>query len=276
MFRHLGWLFTLAFGCSHAAPLPRTAPDPSAPPPLAFGETFQLVSKVLGETRVINVFLPPGYTEATERYPVLYMPDGGVQEDFAHVAGLVHVSSINAVIHPRIVVGIANTDRRRDLAGPTTVPQERASAPHAGGSKRFRQFLRDELVPHIAAHYRITDESAIVGESLAGLFVIETLLDDPALFDTYIAVDPSLQWNTQAVARSAPARFAAWTPRPIRLYLATADEPDIQAGVAVLVAAIREAAPSGLSLTFEPMPDEHHNTIYPMAARKAFRALFGR
>jgi hypothetical protein len=37
--------------------------------------------------------------------------------------------------------------------------------------------------------YRTTVEAAIVGESLAGLFVIETLLLEPDLFQTYIAAD---------------------------------------------------------------------------------------
>jgi len=44
--------------------------------PLAFGETFTINSKVLRETRRINVCVPPGYQEAAEtRLPVLYMPD---------------------------------------------------------------------------------------------------------------------------------------------------------------------------------------------------------
>ena len=60
--------------------------------PLAFGETFTINSKVLGETRRINVYAPPGYQESAEtRLPVLYMPDGGMAEDFLHVAGLVQV-----------------------------------------------------------------------------------------------------------------------------------------------------------------------------------------
>ena len=36
----------------------------SGPTVLAVGETFTLTSKALGETRRINVYLPPGYAEA--------------------------------------------------------------------------------------------------------------------------------------------------------------------------------------------------------------------
>src|SRR6185503_7776321 len=71
------------------------------PAPLAIGETFTLQSKVLNETRSINVYLPPGYVEAADkRFPVLYMPDGGLAEDFLHIAGLVQVSVGNSTMRP--------------------------------------------------------------------------------------------------------------------------------------------------------------------------------
>ena len=58
--------------------------------PLVVGDTFTIYSKILGETRRINVYRPPGYAESDSvRVPVLYMPDGGLAEDFLHVAGLV-------------------------------------------------------------------------------------------------------------------------------------------------------------------------------------------
>ena len=138
--------------------------------PLAIGETFTLQSKALSETRRINVYLPPGYAEATDkRFPVLYMPDGGLAEDFLHVAGLVQVSVGNGTMRPFVLVGIENTERRRDLTGPTQNEEDKKIAPRVGGSAAFRKFLRDELMPDIKARYRTTDETAIVGESLAGL-----------------------------------------------------------------------------------------------------------
>lgn len=267
----------LIAGCTRvegAAPAPAAPPGGPLPMPLVIGETVRLASQMLGEQRVVNVYLPPGYRKGTERYPVLYMPDGGIEEDFPHVTGVIDVSIRNQVIRPLIVVGIENTERRRDLTPPTEVAEDRAAAPHAGGAARFRQFLRDELKPYVAAHYRATAESAIVGESLAGLFVLDTLLIEPTLFDSYISVDPSLWWNAQALVRSAPARFAAWSVGPKALYLATADVKETQDAAATLLAAIRAANPRALALHYQPLPDEHHSTIYPVAAVKAFRILF--
>jgi predicted alpha/beta superfamily hydrolase len=265
---------TYMTGCAHPA-CPALPPQVSAATaPLVIGETFRLDSKVLGQSRVINVYLPPGYAERAERYPVLYMPDGGIKEDFPHITGLVDVSIKNQVMRPFIVVGIENIERRHDLVGPSTVPEDLKLAPHAGGAERFRQFLGSELKPAIAARYRVTAESAIVGESLAGLFVLETLLVAPELFDSYVSVDPSVWWNNQALVRGAAERFRAWSAGPRTLYVATADVEPTQAAVETLAAAIRDVPPSGLVWHYQPLPEEHHNTIFPVAALKAFRTIF--
>jgi predicted alpha/beta superfamily hydrolase len=223
---------------------------------------------------VVNVYLPPGYAESKDAYPVLYMPDGGLAEDFPHISGHVDVSAKNAVIRPVIVVGVENIERRHDLAPVSTVPDEQQAAPHAGGTAQFRRFLGDELKPYIAAHYRVTAESALIGESLAGLFVIETLLTEPAMFDAYIAVDPSVWWNRSGLVKSAAERFASWKERPTTLIVATADHEETQDAVAVLMAAILDKQPPGLAATYLPMPEEHHGTIFPFAALRGIRTVF--
>lgn len=243
--------------------------------PLVVGETFTLESKALGETRRINVYLPPGYPEsATERLPVLYMPDGGLKEDFLHVAGLVQVSVGNGTMRPFLLVGIENTQRRRDLTGPTTNEKDKKIAPRVGGSAAFRQFLREELMPAVKQRYRTTAETAIVGESLAGLFIVETLLLEPNLFNTYVAFDPSLWWNNAQLIRQAGALLQAHAHPAITLYLATSDEPQIVADTRSFVKTLSSPAVRGLSWHYEPMPKETHGTIYHPAALNAFRLVF--
>jgi len=167
--------------------------DVSQASALMVGETFTIESKALREVRRINIYLPPAYAESPDRrLPVLYMPDGGVGEDFLHVAGLVQVSVGNGTMRPFVLVGIENTQRRRDLTGPTQSAEDKKIAPQVGGSAAFRQFIRSELMPVVNTRYRTTAETAIMGESLAGLFVVETFFVEPDLFDTYIAFDPSL------------------------------------------------------------------------------------
>jgi predicted alpha/beta superfamily hydrolase len=242
---------------------------------LVVGDTFTIDSKILGETRRINVYLPPGYAESRDaRVPVLYMPDGGMAEDFLHVAGLVQISVTNATMRPFLLVGIENTQRRRDLTGPTSNEEEKKIAPRVGGSEAFRRFIRDELMPQVRGRYRTTSESAIVGESLAGLFVVETFLVEPELFDTYIAIDPSLWWNNQELVNSAAERLRSRPNLEKTLYLANSNEERVEGVAQRFAEVMSKNAPSRTHWHFEPMPDEKHSTIYHPAALKAFRAVF--
>ena len=242
--------------------------------PLVIGETFTIDSKIMGENRRLNVYLPPGYAEAPQaHFPVLYMPDGGVAEDFLHVAGLVQVSVGNGTMRPFILVGIENTQRRRDMTGPTQNANDKKTAPKVGGSAAFRSFIRRELMPQVKARYRTTSETAIVGESLAGLFVVETFLLEPDLFDIYIAVDPSLWWNNQKLVAESAERLRTQKKLERTLYFASSDEKEIVEVSQRFADSLAKNAPPGLHWHYEKMPDEKHSTIYHPAALKAFRAV---
>jgi predicted alpha/beta superfamily hydrolase len=241
----------------------------SAAAPLAIGDTWTIVSSALGETRRINVYSPAGVPAGTP-LPVLYMPDGGMLEDFLHVAGLLQVGAGNGTMRPFLLVGIENTQRRRDLTGPTEVAKDRTIAPKVGGSQAYRSFIRTELMPEVEKRYRVTQEKAIVGESLAGLFVVETLALEPDLFDTYIAIDPSLWWNGGQLAKRLIAHPPSATGRKTLAIAASADgRPDVDP--AALAASLGKA---GLGFTYDEWPGETHATIYHPAALKAFRAVF--
>jgi uncharacterized protein len=242
--------------------------------PLVIGETFKIDSKVMGETRRLNVYLPPGYVEAPQaRFPVLYMPDGGLAEDFLHVAGLVQVLVGNGTMRPFILVGIENTQRRRDMTGPTQNADDKKIAPQVGGSEAFRSFIRRELMPQVKSRYRTTNETAIVGESLAGLFVVETFLLEPDLFDTYIAFDPSLWWNDQKLVADSAERLRAHKKLEKTLYFASSDEKGIVDVAQRFADILTKHAPPGLHWHYEKMPEEKHSTIYHPAALRAFRAV---
>nr|WP_246373059.1 alpha/beta hydrolase-fold protein [Lysobacter spongiae] len=247
---------------------PAVAAEPAAQP-LVIGDGFNLDSAILGETRRINVYRPT--VEAGTALPVLYMPDGGLGEDFLHVAGLLQVGSMNGTTRPFLLVGIENTERRRDMTGPTEMAEDREIAPNVGGSTAFRRFIANELMPEIARRYRVTDESAIVGESLAGLFVVETLVEAPGMFDTYIAIDPSLWWNGGALARRAAPALAGLAPGSATVFLANSDQAGIAGPTAALATAL--GALPGLSVEYRDMPAEHHHTVYHPAALAAFRSV---
>jgi predicted alpha/beta superfamily hydrolase len=237
-------------------------------------ETFTIQSTRVNEPRPINVYTPPGYIGTRRLYPVLFMPDGGINEDFPHVIKTVDSLIAARAIRPIIVVGIPNTERRRDMTGPTTVKSDSAIAPHVGGSAQFRRFLHEEVVPEIGKRYRTTGERGIMGESLAGLFVVEQFLMDPTLFDHYIAFDPSVWWNSGALMDSSAVLISKFNNKPRTLYLATSKDGAGPKGVARLDSLLHAAPPAGLRWKYEERLDLVHSTIFKGEKTKAIVDAF--
>ncbi|MDG6077652.1 alpha/beta hydrolase [Erythrobacter litoralis] len=249
--------------------------------PLAIGTIYTIESDILeGGKRKITVRLPAEYVnEPDRRFPVVYLLDGGPEQDFAHIAGIAQSREMNYSFEPFILVGIQSVNRRHELAPPVVdpAPYEEALQATPGGSPDYRRFLRKELKSMIEAQYRTDGHDAVMGESLAGLFVIETLLEDPTLFDDYIAISPSMWWEQMKYGREAADYFAAAPTGERRLYLTSATEGAWhREGTERLIAALRNAAPKGLQWTFvEGADSETHGTIYHPMALDAFRALYG-
>lgn len=237
-------------------------------------DTFSVHSRELGETRRINVYVPAG-TGAPARgplhgpFPVLYMPDGGIDEDFPHVANTVDSLIRARAIRPLLVVGIPNTERRRDLTGATRVARDSLIAARVGGAAAFRRFLRQELRPAVAARYPVSAECALLGESLAGLFVVETLLLEATFCTHYIAFDPSLWWNAGALVDAASSLLRNGQRAPTdgasssrTLYLASSGERELAELAARLADSLRAVNPRDLRWTYVPRPDLTHGTIF--------------
>lgn len=198
-----GWL-TVCLTASAALTGCFSTPPPDPVPP---DNALTIESEAVNEIRKIAVYTPPGYEGGKQAYPVLYMPDGGVDEDFPHIANTVDALIQQGAIAPVLVVGIANTERARDLTPDSSTEYDRQFAPATDGASAFRTFIRDELIPEIERRYRTTGKRAIVGESTAGLFVIDTFFREPDLFDRYIAMDPALWWDDHALVRRAGERL---------------------------------------------------------------------
>lgn len=150
--------------------------------------------------RPVDVWLPPGYEEATaHRYPVLYLHDGqnlflpelaytgvdwGVDEA---IVDLMQEDSFGGAI----VVGVWNTaDRVREyMPQKPTLPFTLARFRRApGGSPRsdaYLRFLVGEVKPFIDAAYRTLpdpDHTFVMGSSMGGLISLYALIEYPNVF----------------------------------------------------------------------------------------------
>lgn len=237
--------------------------------PIPQHETFVIKSKQVGEDRTINVWTPENYKTSSDTLPVIYMADGGIQEDFPHIANTLAKLIKEEKIKPTILVGIENTQRRRDLTGFTEVEKDKEIAPVVGGSDNFRSFIREELFPEINKKYRTTNEKSLIGESASGLFVIETFFLSPDMFDNYIAFDPSLWWNNHYLVRTAKEHLAKFPATEKRIWFAGSNAKDISRYTKELANIFKNENIANLKWNYSNEPKEKHNTIFRATKEKA-------
>lgn len=162
-----------------------------------------IYTKILGEERPIWVYTPED-TDKSKKYPVLYILDGDSNYDGAIT--LMNHQSRFAQIPKMIIVAIPNTNRTLDLTPSRMIVSRDGNAiPEGvnGGGEKFTSFLEKELIPYIEKKYPVTTHKTLIGHSLGGLLVINTLIHHPEIFNNYIAIDPSLWWNNQKLLKEA-------------------------------------------------------------------------
>jgi predicted alpha/beta superfamily hydrolase len=159
--------------------------------------TYHLVdSQTLDRAFHIFVRLPEGYENSSDRYPVVYLLDGG--HTFPMLASYYRYLSYDGIVPKLIFVGISyGTDDFGDsnFRG-TDFTAAAPSHEQYGGAPLFQNFLRQELLPFIENRYRADPERRIIfGQSLGGQFVLYTAFTDPDLFWGHIASNPALHRN---------------------------------------------------------------------------------
>jgi predicted alpha/beta superfamily hydrolase len=201
---------------------------------IVLGQNFSIHSEILGEDRNILIYLPQSYRRETNRerrYPVLYLLDGPAY--FNATTGIVyHLSDDGAAvgrIPELIVVAI------RNIRTPTLATRNRDMTPShmtsglysegSGGATSFRAFLERELIPRIDSKFRTQESRILVGHSLAGLFTLDTLVEQPQLFDAYIAIDPSASWDGNLLARKLKQLPNLPKGPAVKLFIAEANSP---------------------------------------------------
>lgn len=273
-----------AAGCVLAALCLSTAVTTALPRvqstrPVEVGTAVEIHSEVLNETRVLNVLLPPGYGSDEEkytRYPVIYLLDGAVDEDYHHVSGLVRFLTDYRLMPPSILIGIANADRTRDMTFPSADPEAAEKAPTHGGSEAFRRFLAEELQPLVREHYRTGGRDLLVGQSLAGLLATEVLVHDPALFDDYVIVSPSLWWDEFSLVEKIEPSLRDRPDLAVRVCIVVGDEgSDMEGPAHALAAALAGHASETLRWQFLALPEETHATILHRGLYRALEWLYG-
>ncbi len=240
--------------------------------PIVLGITEEIESAQLGEKRILNIYLPEGYSaDSATTYPVIYLLDGSANEDFLHIAGLVQFLTMIEKMPQSIVVGIANVDRKRDFTFPTGIAKDKQDFPTTGSSEKFMAFLENELQPFIEKHYKTSNSKTIIGQSLGGLLATEILLKKPQLFTDYIIVSPSLWWDNESLLEKAPELLKA-APKDRNIYISVGKEGKImEKDASKLAKIVRKSGQSNVHFLY--MPKENHLTILHNSTYKGLEWL---
>lgn len=242
--------------------------------PFSIGETVEIHSKILDENRILNIYLPNGYTQdSTKKFPVIYLLDGSVDEDFIHIAGLVQFGSFSWInmLPESIVVGISNIDRKRDFTFPTNNKKDKKDFPTTGSSEKFINFIEKELQPFVNTNYKTNSIKTIIGQSLGGLLATEILFKNSDLFDNYILISPSLWWDDESLLKFELLK----TQKNKSIYIGVGKEGEIMERTAKeLYKKLNLFYNNNTNLFFNFFEKQNHGDALHLAVYDAFETIF--
>lgn len=240
---------------------------------LSIGEKIEFLSEIMGEKRVLNIYLPHGYNDdSLKKYPVIYLLDGSMDEDFVHISGLVQFASFPWInmLPESIVVGISNVDRKRDFTFPTRNKKDKKDFPTTGQSEKFIRFIGEELQPLIENRYRTDSVKTLIGQSLGGLLATEILFKNAELFSNYIIVSPSLWWDNKSLLEYT------YLPDSTKksIYIAVGKEGKVMEQTAkALYDKLNEQKGENGELYFHFFEKQNHANILHLAVYDAFEKM---
>ncbi len=265
---------------------------------IVIGTIDSIHSKILNENRKIWVHVPdsdPNSFYSKDHYPVVYLLDGdahfysvtGMMQQFSDVNG-------NTVSPKMIIVGIPNTDRTRDLTPSHSINSPMGGGDFdktSGGGENFTAFLEKELIPYIDSHYPTAPYRMLIGHSLGGILVMNTLINHTELFNSYLTIDPSMWWDDKKLLKQAATVLSQKDFNGRSLFLGIANTmPDGMdtlkvrkdtAQFSIHIKSILELAdllktsqPKGLRWKYKYYNDEDHGSVPLMAENDALRFFF--
>lgn len=258
------------------------------------GKPDSVFSRVLNEKRKLLIYTP-GNLQPGQRFPVLYVLDGDAH--FRSVAAMIEQLGQGGMspLPPMIVVAIPNTDRTRDLT-PTHIDSDppmmdTSFSKNTGGGENFAAFIEKELIPHIDSAYPTQTYRILIGHSFGGLTVLNILTNHPQLFNSYIAIDPSMWYDKERFLKTTTEKLAGKSYKGKTLYIGIAntmaedmtlekmrkdtssDTRHIRS-IFALDKFIRTHASNGLSYSSKYYPDDDHGSVPLITEYDGLRYIF--
>ena len=164
---------TAALAALMAPTLP-AQPRRQAPEPLGTREALLTVtrvwvpSKAFNTTRDAFIWMPDAESATAARYPVLIFPDAEETGQFRAALANVQFLIDRRLIPPMIVVGVPFLKNRTHELSPRATGSTAKNYPNAGGADQTLQFMIDELLPWVDAHYPTLPVRLFAAEAFIG------------------------------------------------------------------------------------------------------------
>ena len=245
---------------------------------------------------------PPGYSQNSDHYPVLYLLDPDIEFSLAH--HLSHSLANFTTIEPFIIVGIGYQDqdlskmsekafwkqwalnRARDYV-PLKIKdgtndfeggdgEYKGLSQYTGGSEEFKNFIEKELVPYIDHSFRTSDEKVLCGHSLGGEFATWMMLNYPSIFEKYLILSPSL-WVEKYYIMTQSYKLSQTIP--IKAYFAVGSlEKDEHTSMVYDLNLFYSTLPKNYNFKskLEIIESENHVSMVSSGMNKGFKFLFGK
>ncbi|CAM3294954.1 alpha/beta hydrolase-fold protein [Aequorivita lipolytica] len=235
---------------------------------ISVGKRDKLHSEILQQDREFSVYFPPSYnTTVNQKYPVLYILDGDY--NFQYVAGFLELQgAISEIIPEMILVAISGkgTNEYRKNCKPKIEGVE-----DSGNAEEVVRFIEKELIPYVNKNYKTADYKILGGHSVGGIFVINTAINHPDLFNNYIAISPALWWGNNAMEEVMEKTWGKTKSTTASLYISLANEEGM--GVDKFLKKVPKSI-MDKNIKYQEFPTEIHNSVGLSSYKWALGAIF--
>jgi enterochelin esterase family protein len=169
--------------------------------PVPHGEVRMTLyeSKIMGVTRWVWIYTPPGYDSSSTKYPVLYLLHGNGEAQNGWVMnGRANIILDNLIADGKAQPMVVVMPQGHALQGAGVGPLVRISGESGMFSPRFPKDLLNEVIPMIERKYRViadADHRAIAGLSMGGGQALSIGLAHPDLFHYVLGFSAAVGGN---------------------------------------------------------------------------------
>jgi len=238
---------------------------------IVLGKYRVIHSQILDEDRLLFVHLPRGYEDTQLAYPVMYLLYVDIYNYFADAAIITEKLGGTGEIPPVIIIGVANTNRYRDL-----LPVKTRGRSEAGGSENFLKFLEEELIPHVDKTYRTKNFRILAGPQAAAVFSLYALITKSGLFNAILSENPFMNPENAAFLYPKAEQFFK-TTEPLKSFLyikcETNERPQDLEYAERLAQLLESERPEGFRFKVEFREPSGYFTT-PMPFKEGLKTLF--